>query len=95
LTCIAAGGFENDGPGSVSLAERWRGSGTSTAQAAPAASSPRAYLGIAGCIRAAIGEGVAIGAAATHIGPKIKTPMPELSQAASEIERITSLCSAA
>jgi hypothetical protein len=92
--CIAAGGFENDGPGAKTLTERWRG-GTSTAQTTPGASSPGAYLGVAGCLRAAFGEGVAIGAAATRIGPTIKAPAARRSRPASEIERITSLCSAA
>jgi hypothetical protein len=50
--CTAVGGFENDGPGSVSLAEQWRGSGTSAAQTAPGVFSSRAYSGIAGCLRA-------------------------------------------
>jgi hypothetical protein len=93
--CIAAGGFENDGPGAKTLTEQWRGSGTATAQIAPAASSPRAHLGIAGCTRAAIGEGSTTGAAATRLGPTIKAPMPQRSQPASKIERITALCSAA
>jgi hypothetical protein len=92
--CIAAGGFEDDGSGTKTLAEQWRGSRTSTAQTAPG-TSPRAYHGIAGCIRAAIGEGFAIGAAATRLGPTIKAPMPPRSQPAFEIEQITSLCSAA
>jgi hypothetical protein len=92
--CIAVGGFENDGPGSVSLAERWRGNGTSTAQTAPGAFSSHAYSGIVGCIRAALGEGLAIGAAAPRIGPRFKAPMPQQSRPASGIERVTSLCSA-
>jgi hypothetical protein len=87
-SCIAVGGFENDGPGSKTLTEQWRGSGTPTAQTAPAVLSPRAYLGIYGCIRAAIGERFPIGAAATRLGPKIQAPMPQRSQPASEIERI-------
>jgi hypothetical protein len=93
--CTAVGGFENDGPGSVSLAERWRGSGTSAAQTAPAAFSPRAYRGIAGCIRAALGEGFAIGAAVPRTGPGFKAPMPQQSPPASGIEQVSSLCSAA
>ena len=36
-TCIAAGGFENDGPGSKTLTERWQGGKAPTAGAAPAA----------------------------------------------------------
>jgi hypothetical protein len=95
LTCMAVGGFENDGPGSKTLTEQWRGSGTSTALTAPAAFSARAFPGIAGCIRAAMGEGFATGAAATHIGAKFNAPMPQRSQPMSEIERITSLCGAA
>ena len=91
--CTTAGGFENDGPGSVSLAERWQGSGTSAAQTAPGAFSAHAYRGIVGCIRAALGEGV--GAAAPHIGPRFKAPTRQRSQLAAEIERITSLCTAA
>ena len=75
--CIAAGGFEHDGPGSVSLAERLRGTGTSTAHSAPAAFSPRADRGIAGCARAAMGAGVAIRATASPIGPRISTPTPQ------------------
>jgi len=93
--CIAAGGFENDGPGSKTLTERWRATGAPTTQTAPAASSPRANGGIAGCIRAAIDEGFATGAAATRIEPMIKALMPQRSQPASEIERITALCSPA
>ena len=93
--CIAAGGFENDGPGSKTLTERWRATGAPTTQTAPAASSPRANGGIAGCIRAAIVEGFATGAAATRIEPMIKALMPQRSQPASEIERITALCSPA
>jgi hypothetical protein len=93
--CIAAGGFENDGPGAKTLTEQWRGGGTSITQTAPAAFSPRAYLGIAGCLRQAIGEDVATRAAATRPGPKITAPMPQRSRPASEIERITALCSAA
>ena len=57
--CIAAGGFENDGPGAKTLTARWRATGTPAAQVAPAVSLPRAYLGILGCVRAAIGEGLA------------------------------------
>jgi hypothetical protein len=90
--CIAAGGFEDDGPGAKTLTEQWRGNGASTARTAPAAFSSRAYLGIAGCIRAAIGEGFATGA---RVGPTIEAPMPQRSQPASEIEQITSFCSAA
>jgi hypothetical protein len=70
--CIAAGGFENDGVGAKTLTEQWRG-GASIAQTAPAAFSPRAYGGILGCIRAAMGESFAIGGVATPIGSKIKT----------------------
>jgi hypothetical protein len=92
--CTAVGGFENDGPGSVSLAERWRGSGTPAAQTAPGASSPRAYRGIVGCIRAALGGDFAAGAAA-RIGPRFKAPMPQQSRPAPGIERVTSLCDAA
>jgi hypothetical protein len=61
-TCIAAGGFENDGPGAKTLTERWRATGTSAAPGAPVV-SPRTYHGILGCIRAAMGEGFAAGAA--------------------------------
>jgi hypothetical protein len=93
--CTTVGGFENDGPGSVSLAERWRGNGTSAAQTAPAAFSPRAYRGIVGCIRAALGEGSATGAAAPRIEPRFKAPMPQQSRPVSGIERVTSLCNAA
>jgi hypothetical protein len=93
--CIAAGGFANDGSASVSLAERWRGTGTSTAQTAPAAFSPRADRGIAGCVRAAMGAGIAIRAAASPIRPRINTPMPQRSHPVPEIERITSRCSTA
>ena len=94
-TCTTVGGFEKDGPGSVSLAERWRGSGTPAAQTAPGALSPRAYRGTVGCIRAALGEGFVTGAAAPRIGPRFKAPMPQQSRPASGIERATSLCSAA
>jgi len=93
--CTAVGGFENDGPGSVSLAEQWRSSGASTAGTPQAPASLPAYRGIAGCIHPAIAQGFAIGAAVTHIGPTIKDPMPQRSQPASGIGRITSLCSAA
>jgi hypothetical protein len=92
-TCIAAGGFANGG-GSKTLAEEWRGRAPA-AQPAPGAFSPRAYLGMAGCIRAAIGGSVAIGVAAIHLWPKITAPKPPRSQPASKIERITSLCSTA
>jgi hypothetical protein len=93
--CIAAGGFENDGPGSKTLTEQWRATGTSAAPTAPAASSPRAYRGILNCIRVAIGEGFASGAAATRLGPAFKAPMPQRSRPVSEIKRIASLCGAA
>jgi hypothetical protein len=93
-TCIAAGAFENDGPGSKTLTEVWRGRAP-VAQPAPAAFSPRAYLGMAGCIRAAMGAGSSIGATATRIEAKIKAPMPPRSQPGSKIERIASLCGAA
>jgi hypothetical protein len=93
-TCIAAGGFENDGPGAKTLTEVWRGR-ASAAQPTPGAFSPRAYLGMAGCIRAAIGAGSAIGATASRTESKIRTPIPPRSQPGSEIERITSLCGAA
>jgi hypothetical protein len=93
-TCVAAGGFENDGPGSVSLAERWRGSRMSAAQTAPAALSPRPYGGIAGCIRAAVGEGLDIGAAATRIGPNVAVTGPRRSQPVAEFAQIISLCAA-
>ena len=91
--CIAAGGFENDGPGAKTLTEQWQGSGTLTAPTAPAASSTRGYRGILACIRAAIDEGVATGTAATLLGLKFKAPIRQ-PQPTSEIERITSLCSA-
>jgi len=81
--CTTVGGFENDGPGSVSLAERWLGSGTPAAQTAPGALSPRAYRGTVGCIRAAPGEGFAAGAAAPRTGPRFKGPMPQQSRLAS------------
>jgi hypothetical protein len=93
--CLAVAGLKNSAGPQTTLTERWRGSGTSTAQTAPAAFSPRAYLGIAGCIRTAMGEGVAVGAAATRIGPMITAPGAQRSQPVSEIERIASICSAA
>jgi hypothetical protein len=92
--CTAVGGFENDGPGSVSLAERWRGNGTSAAQPAPSAFSSPAYRGIVGCIRASLGEGLAAGTA-PRTGPGFKAPMPQKSRPASGIEQVTSLCRAA
>jgi hypothetical protein len=92
--CIAVGGFENDGPGSKTLTERWRGTGEGTAQTTPAASSPRAYRDLAGCIHAAMGEGFTIEAAASRIGPMIKAPMWHRSQRGSGVERVASLCSA-
>jgi hypothetical protein len=65
--CIAVAGLKNDGLGSqTTLAEQWRGSGASPAQTAPAASPARAYTGIAGCVRAAMGEGLAMGTAAAR-----------------------------
>ena len=64
-TCIAAGGFENDGPGAKTLTEVWQGE-ASAAQPAPGAFSPLAYLGLAGCIRAAMSAGSAIGTTATN-----------------------------
>jgi putative hemolysin len=94
-SCIAAGGFENDGPGAKTLTERWRASGTSAPPTAPAAFSPRAYLGGAGCIRAAIGEGFAVRVAVTRPGPTIKALMPLRPRPASEIDQITALCGAA
>jgi hypothetical protein len=94
--CTAVGGFENDGPGSVSLAVRWRGNGMPAAHTAPGAFSPRAYRGIAGCIRAVLGEDFATGTVtAARVGPRFKAPMPQQSQPASGIERVTSLCNAA
>ena len=92
-TCIAAGGFENAGPVNKTLTEVWR-AGASAAQPTPGAFSPRAYLGMAGCIRAALGAGSAIGTTPTSIEAKIKTPIPPRSQPGSEIDRIASLCSA-
>jgi len=74
---------------------QWRPTGTAATLTAPGASSLRAYRGIACCIRAAIGERAAIGAAAARLRPTIKTPMPPRSQPASEIDQITYLCSAA
>jgi hypothetical protein len=93
-TCIAAGGFENDGPGAKTLTEVWQGE-TSAAQPAPGAFSSRAYLGMAGCIRAAMSAGSAIGTTATRIAPEIRAPIPPRSQPGSKIERIASLCGAA
>ncbi len=93
--CIAAGGFENDGPVNKTLTEQWRATGTAATLTAPGASSLRAHRGIAGCIRAAIGEGAAIGAAASRLRPTINARMLHLPQPASEIEQIASLCSAA
>jgi hypothetical protein len=93
-TCIAAGGFENDGQNAKTLTEVWR-AGASGAQPAPGASSPRAYLGMAGCIRAAMGKGAAVRATATRIWPRVNAPMLQRSQPMSEIERITSLCGTA
>jgi len=94
--CIAVAGLKNDGLGSqATLTEQWRGSGASPAQTAPAAFSHRAYHGSAGCIRAAIGEGFAMGAAETRTGPTINAPMPQRRKSASEFEQITSLCSTA
>jgi hypothetical protein len=93
-TCIAAGGFENDGPGAKTLTEVWRGE-ASAAQPAPGAVSPRANLGMAGCIRAAMGAGSAIGTTASRMEQETRTQIPPQSQPGSGIERITSLCSAA
>jgi hypothetical protein len=91
-SCIAAGGFENDGPGSVSLTERWRGPGTPTAQTAPAAFSPRAYPGVAGCIREAIGASFSTRAAAARGGPIITAPVRQRSRPVSWAGRRTSPC---
>jgi hypothetical protein len=92
-TCIAAGGFGNGG-GAKTLTEVWRGE-TSAAQPAPGAFSPRPNLGMAGCIRAAMSKGVAVGATATRIGPRVSAPMLQRSWPVAEIERITSLCGTA
>jgi hypothetical protein len=46
-TCTAVGGYENDGPGSVTLAERWHG-GSNSQPAAPHSSNTNAHLT---CIR--------------------------------------------
>jgi len=91
--CIAAGGFENDGPGAKTLIEQWRGGPTSTARAIPAAFAPRAYHDIAACIRAATGGGAAIGARTARLELKINPPIPQRTQPMSEVERITSRCS--
>jgi hypothetical protein len=91
-SCIAAGGFENDGPGAKTLTEQWRGTGTLTAPTASAASSTRAYRGILGCFREAIGERAAPGAAAPRLEPAMEALMPRRSRPVSEIERITSPC---
>ena len=93
-TCIAAGGFENDGPGAKTLTEVWR-RGASAAQPAPGAFSPRAHLGMAGCIRAAMGKGAAVGATATRIGQRVNAPMLQRSLHVAEIERIAPLCGTA
>jgi hypothetical protein len=92
--CIAVGGFENDGPGSKTLTELWRAGGTAATQTAPAGPA-RAYRGIAGCTRAAMGQGFAIGAAATRLRPMINAAIPQRSQPTSETRQITSPCSAA
>src|SRR5215472_12233904 len=92
--CIAAGGLENDGPGAKTLTEQWRGGPTSTARAIPAAFAPRADHDIAACIRAATSGGAAIGAPAARLEPKINAPIPQRTQPMSEVERITSRCSA-
>jgi len=93
-TCIAAGGFENDGPGAKTLTEVWRGE-ASAAQPTPGAFSPRAHLGMAGCIRAAMGKGAAVGATATRIGQRVNAPMLQRSLHVAEIERIAPLCGTA
>jgi hypothetical protein len=95
VTCMAVGGFENDGPGSKTLTEQWRAGGASTAQTAPAAFSLRAYRGVAGCIRAAMDEGFAAGAAAPRLRPTINAPMSQRRQSPSEFEQIIALCRAA
>jgi hypothetical protein len=94
-TCIAAGGLEDDGPGSKTLIERWRGNAAGTAQAALGASLPWAYPGIAGCIRAAMSEGFGIERTATRIEARITAPTLLRPQPTSEIGQITSLCGAA
>jgi len=94
--CVAAGGFENGGPGAKSLIEQWRATRASAAQAATVTSSPRTYLGMLGCVRAAIGEGFMSEAAATHLRLKAMAPMLlHRSQTVPVIKRITSLCGAA
>jgi hypothetical protein len=95
-TCIAAGGFENDGPGSKTLTEQWRAAGLPAILTAPSAFSARASLGFAGCMRAAIGEGFATWAVlAAPISPAMKALMLLRSQPVSGLERITSRCRAA
>jgi hypothetical protein len=83
--CIAVGGFENDGPGAKTLTEQWRGGRASATPTAPVGLSARAYLGIAGCIRAAVSGGAAT-------GPAFGALIPQRSRTASDIERITSRC---
>jgi len=93
--CIAAGGFENDGPGAKSLTEVWRGSGTSSAVSPDStSSSPYMYHGMLGCLRAVIGQGFGNGVSA-RIGPTTSAPLPQRTQIPAMIHRISSLCSAA
>jgi hypothetical protein len=94
-TCIAAGGFENDGPGAKTLTERWRATGASTARTAPAAPSAGAFPGIADCLRAALGQGSAIGAAGPRIGPGFRASMRQQPEPAAGMERVASPCRAA
>jgi hypothetical protein len=93
-TCIAAGGFENDGQDTKTLTEQWRGSGDSTALTAPAGFPARAYFGFAGCIRAAMGGGFAGLAPEPRIEPTIRALLANRSPAVSEVDRIASLCGA-
>jgi hypothetical protein len=93
--CVAAGGFENDGPSAKSLIEQWRALVHIGVPAARVASSPHNYLGVLGCVRTAIGEGTASKAEAAHIGFEAMAPMLRRTQSVSLIKRITSLCAAA
>jgi hypothetical protein len=92
--CMAAGGFENDGPGAKSLTELWRATRASSALAATGVSSQRTGEGILACVRAAVGKGLALGPVAATVRQRLNIAMLQLSRAASAVEQLTSTCTA-
>jgi hypothetical protein len=67
-TCTTVGGFENDGPGSKSLAERWQEPEGTAARTAPGADSAETVRGIVGWLRTILGKGT--GRTPALIGPE-------------------------